>query len=61
MDTPMSLEEYKQRAIDFHKAMYPTTTAEIENLKNLGDELWRSYMEDFSPEVAAAGLASGLI
>ena len=61
MDTPMSLEEYKQKAIAYHKKMYPTSTVALSNLQKMSDELWRMYMEDFSPEVAVQGMASGLI
>ena len=61
MDTPMSLEEYKKRAIAYHKKMWPNSTEALSNLQKMSDWRWEEYMKDFSPEVAMQGMTSGLI
>ena len=61
MDTPMSFEEYKQKAIDFCRKTYPAYTEEVEDSLNTQESRWREYMADFSPETAVSGVVSGLI
>lgn len=57
----MSLEDYKQKVADYLKETYPAFTLENRRFQSLTEEDWLEYMEDFSPEVMAQGVASGLI
>lgn len=57
----MTLEEYKKKVIDLMNKQSPLSTEEIENLQRASNEGWEQLMNDFSPEVAAAGISSGLI
>ncbi len=46
----MTLEEYKKRALAWHKKTYPKLIHERETLRLMPDKDWREYMKDFSPE-----------
>ena len=56
-----TLEEYKKKVIDLMNKQSPLSTEEIENLTKWNNRYWEQLMSDFSPEVAAAGINSGLI
>ena len=57
----MTLEEYKKKVIDLMNKQSPLSTEEIENLTKWNNRYWEQLMSDFSPEVAAAEINSGLI
>ena len=68
MDTPMTLEEYKKRAVDWVKWSYKNPNMDSETIekvfKSLGletDADWEMYMKDFSPEATMTGRSMNLI
>ena len=61
MNTQMSLEEYKKRALDYCRKTSPAFIEILEDSRKVSNDEWRQLMEDFSPEVAVQGMASGLI
>ena len=66
MSTQMTVEEYKQKVKDCLMKKYQHITEEerqkeVEAYLTRNDALWEQYMQDFSPEVCAAALPTGLI
>lgn len=59
MNTQMSLEEYKKKALAWHKEHYPNLTEEYETFQKMPNKEWEAYMEDFSPEVAIQAIIYG--
>lgn len=60
MNTQLNLEEYKKKVEDCLKKNYNYTTKEIKATLMNPKELWEQLMQDFSPEMAAQYLDSGL-
>lgn len=55
------LEDFKQKVIDCLKKKYNYTKEDIKDCLQERKEIWEQYMKDFSPEITAQGIASGLI
>ena len=58
----MSLEDYK-KAVEMHfRKMHPKFTGEeVEAYLKAPEELWQERYKDFSPQITATMLTSGLI
>ncbi len=64
MSTQMSLDEYKKKVEACLKKQLPNTAEwakMVEGYLTRPDEAWAVYLRDFSPEVTAYGMVSGLI
>ena len=61
MNKQKSLEDYKTKVIDLMKKTSKISKAQEKSLRENNSELWQACMEDFSPEVCAQGMLSGLL
>lgn len=61
MNNPMDLEEYKRAVINSLRSKYGLSSQEEQNLLQTSNALWEQFYKDFSPEVCAQGIQSGLI
>ena len=55
------LELFKLEVINCLKKEFNYTKEEIKDCFQERKEIWEQYMKDFSPEIVAQGIASGLI
>jgi hypothetical protein len=60
MKQQMTLEEYKKKVIELLITKHNYTTEEAKEFLINPEELWLQLMKDFSPEIAAQYLNSGL-
>ena len=56
-----NLELFIQEVINYLKKNFNYTKEEINDYLQERKEIWEQYMKDFSPEITAQGIASGLI
>lgn len=56
-----NLELFIQEVINYLKKNFNYTKKEINDCLQERKEIWEQYMKDFSPEITAQGIASGLI
>lgn len=56
-----NLELFIQEVINYLKKIFNYTKEEINDCLQERKEIWEQYMKDFSPEITAQGIASGLI
>ena len=56
-----NLELFIQEVINYLKKNFNYTKEEINGCLQERKEIWEQYMKDFSPEITAQGIASGLI
>ena len=56
-----NLELFIQEVINHLKKNFNYTKEEINDCLQERKEIWELYMKDFSPEITAQGIASGLI
>lgn len=56
-----NLELFIQEVINSLKKNFNYTKEEINDCFQERKEIWEQYMKDFSPEITAQGIASGLI
>lgn len=56
-----NLELFIQEVINYLKKKFNYTEEEINDCLQERKEIWEQYMKDFSPEITAQGIASGLI
>ena len=56
-----NLELFIQEVINYLKKKYNYTKEKINDCLQERKEIWEQYMKDFSPEITAQGIASGLI
>ena len=56
-----NLELFIQEVINYLKKDFNYTEEEINDCLQERKEIWEQYMKDFSPEITAHGIASGLI
>lgn len=56
-----NLELFIQEVINYLKKNFNYTKEEINDCLRERKEIWEQYMKDFSPEITAQGIASGLI
>lgn len=56
-----NLELFIQEVINYLKKNFNYTEEEINDCLQERKEIWEQYMKDFSPEITAQGIASGLI
>lgn len=56
-----NLELFIQEVINYLKKNFNYTKGEINDCLQERKEIWEQYMKDFSPEITAQGIASGLI
>ena len=56
-----NLELFIQEVINYLKKNFNYTKEEINDWLQERKEIWEQYMRDFSPEITAQGIASGLI
>jgi len=54
-------ELFIQEVINHLKKNFNYTKEEINDCLQERKEIWEQYMKDFSPEITAQGIASGLI
>ena len=55
-----NLELFIQEVINYLKKNFNYTEEEINDCLQERKEIWEQYMKDFSPEITAQGIASGL-
>lgn len=56
-----NLELFIQEVINYLKKKFNYTEEEIKDCFQERKDIWEQYMKDFSPEITAQGIASGLI
>ena len=56
-----NLELFIQEVINYLNNNLNYTKEEINDFLQERKEIWEQYMKDFSPEITAQGIASGLI
>ena len=56
-----NLELFIQEVINYLKKKFNYTEEEINDCLQERKDIWEQYMKDFSPEITAQGIASGLI
>ena len=56
-----NLELFIQEVINYLKKNFNYTEEEINDCLQERKDIWEQYMKDFSPEITAQGIASGLI
>ena len=56
-----NLELFIEEVINCLKKNFNYTKEEINDCLQERKEIWEQYMKDFSPEITAQGIASGLI
>ena len=56
-----NLELFIQEVINYLKKNFNYTEEEIKDCLQERKDIWEQYMKDFSPEITAQGIASGLI
>ncbi len=56
-----NLELFIQEVINYLKKNFNYTEEEINDCLQERKEIWEQCMKDFSPEITAQGIASGLI
>ena len=56
-----NLELFIQEVINYLKKNFNYTKGEINDCLQERKDIWEQYMKDFSPEITAQGIASGLI
>lgn len=56
-----NLELFIQEVISYLKKNFNYTKGEINDCLQEKKDIWEQYMKDFSPEITAQGIASGLI
>lgn len=56
-----NLELFIQEVINYLKKKFNYAEEEINDCLQERKEIWEQYMKDFSPEITAQGIASGLI
>lgn len=55
-----NLELFIQEVINYLKKNFNYTEEEINDCLQERKDIWEQYMKDFSPEITAQGIASGL-
>ena len=61
INAQMTLEEYKYAVINSLRTQFGLSKQEEVRVLRTNNELWEQYHKDFTPEVCAQGINSGLI